>query len=321
MDYLVGAYLKWIAEGASAFRIDTIRHVPHPFWREFTARIREKHPGFFMFGESFDYDARKIAAHTREENGAVSVLDFPGQAAMVEVFAKPGSDFSSLLEALHLDDGVYRNPYELMSFYDNHDMARMNAREEGFIDAHNWLFTSRGIPVVYYGSEMAFMAGTKEHAGNRNYFGADRIATATDHRIRRALAGIAKIRRNSPALQRGIQLNLEFGGDRASFLRVYEMGGDNQTALVLLNKGEAGAKFTIDRWLSRGSWRDAASGEQVEVRGGRTPLEVAVPAHGARVLLFDARNDDPELVAELERAMKAGFERSGALAAAGGAHD
>jgi glycosidase len=321
MDYLVGAYLKWIAAGASAFRIDTIRHVPHPFWREFTARIRAKHPGFFMFGESFDYDARKIAMHMQEANGAVSVLDFPGQAAMVEVFARPGSDFGRLLGALHLDDGMYRNPYELMSFYDNHDMARMNARAEGFIDAHNWLFTSRGIPVVYYGSEMAFMAGTKEHEGNRNYFGVERIATARDHRIRRALAGIATIRRKSPALQRGIQLNLEFGGDRASFLRVYEKGGDNQTALVLLNKGEAEATFAVSRGRSRGSWRDAASGNRIDVTGDRTPFELVVPAHGARVLLFDARNNDPGLVAELERAMKAGFERSGALAAAGGAHD
>ena len=73
-----------------------------------------------------------------------------------------------------------------MTFYDNHDMARMNADEEGFIDAHNWLFTARGIPVVYYGSEMAFMAGTKEHEGNRNYFGTENIARARQHRIRDA---------------------------------------------------------------------------------------------------------------------------------------
>ena len=92
MDYLVGAYLQWIEQGAAAFRIDTIRHVPHAFWREFTARIRVKHPGFFMFGESFDYDARKIASHTQPENGAVSVLDFPVKAAMADVFEKEGSD-------------------------------------------------------------------------------------------------------------------------------------------------------------------------------------------------------------------------------------
>ena len=303
MGYLVGAYLQWIDQGASAFRIDTIRHVPHAFWREFTTRIRARHPGFFMFGESFNYEAEKIAEHTRPENGAVSVLDFPGQAAMVEVFEQPGSDFGRLLEALHLDDGVYRNPYELMSFYDNHDMARMSAREDGFIDAHNWLFTARGIPVVYYGSEMAFMAGTKEHEGNRNYFGTDNIARARGHRIRKALAHIAGIRRESQALQRGLQVNLEFKGERAAFLRVYERGDTHQTALVLLNKGDGQARFAIDRRLSRGAWRDASNGEEFTVTGA--PLEATVPAHGVRVLLHGARNDDADLIAELERSMRA----------------
>ncbi len=78
-----------------------------------------------------------------------------------------------------------------MTFYDNHDMARMKASEDGFIDAHNWLFTSRGIPVVYYGSEVAFMAGDREHEGNRNYFGPQGITAARDSRIRRALAQVA----------------------------------------------------------------------------------------------------------------------------------
>jgi cyclomaltodextrin glucanotransferase len=209
-----------------------------------------------------------------------------------------------------------------MSFYDNHDMSRIDADENGFIDANNWLFTSRGIPVVYYGSEMAFMAGTKEHEGNRNYFGAARIAEAREHRIRRSLAQIARIRRESPALQRGLQLNLEFDRDRASFLRVYEKDGINQTALVLLNKGQVDARFVIDRWLSRGSWRDAASGQKIEVKSGGAPLELAIPAHGARVLILDARNDDPKLIAELKRAMEARSASSGRrLAAAGGAHD
>ena len=51
-----------------------------------------------------------------------------------------------------------------MTFYDNHDMRRMDADAAGFIDANNWLFTSRGIPVVYYGSESAFRAGTTSTA-------------------------------------------------------------------------------------------------------------------------------------------------------------
>lgn len=304
VDYLAGAYLQWIDQGASAFRIDTIRHVRPEFWREFTTRIRARHPGFFMFGEHFEYDAAKIASHMRPENGGVSVLDFPGQAAMAAVFGAEGAGFERMAEALHLEDGVYRNPYELMSFYDNHDMARLAASEDGFVDANNWLFTARGIPVVYYGSEIAFMAGTREHEGNRNYLGQENVERAKGHRIRENLAKVARMRRDSPALQRGLQLNIELAGDRAAFLRVFERGDATQTALVLLNKGDAAAGFTIDRWLAAGEWRDAAGGEPVRVAEGR-PLEVEVPAHGLRVLLRDGRTTDPALRAELDRAMAA----------------
>ena len=229
---------------------------------------------------------------------------------MAEVFEKPGSDYARMLEALHVEDGVYRNPYELMTFYDNHDMARMNAGEDGFIDAHNWLFTARGIPVVYYGSEIAFMAGTKEHEGNRNYFGLENIGRARGHRIRAALAQIAGIRRTTPALQRGLQLNLEFRGDHAAFLRVYERGDVAQTALVLLNKGDATTRFKIDRWLSDGAWRDAAGEEAFTVSGGG-PLAIEVPAHSVRVLLHDGRNDDPALLTEMRKAMAAAAGSSG----------
>jgi cyclomaltodextrin glucanotransferase len=183
-------------------------------------------------------------------------------------------------------------------------MARLAATEDGFIDANNWLFTARGIPVVYYGSEIAFMAGTKEHEGNRNYFGAENVERAKGHRIRASLAKVALLRRESPALQRGLQVNLELAGDRAAFLRVYERGDVAQTALVLLNKGDAAAQITVDRWLTPGRWQDATGGEAVRVARGK-PLQIEVPAHGFRVLLREGRTEDAELRLQLERAMAA----------------
>src|SRR3546814_13731552 len=124
----------------------------------------------FMFGEAFDYDAAKIAGHTWAKNADVSVLDFPLKQGIDEVFGKQQAGFERLAAPLHLEHGPYANPYELMTFYDNHDMPRMDATDAGFIDAHNWLFTARGIPVVYYGSEVGFMRGRGEHAGNRTSF-------------------------------------------------------------------------------------------------------------------------------------------------------
>ncbi|HRQ66605.1 MAG TPA: alpha-amylase family glycosyl hydrolase [Xanthomonadaceae bacterium] len=285
MDYLVGAYLQWIDQGAHALRVDTLRHQPLPFWREFTGRIREHHPGMYFLGEAFDYEAENLGPFTWPEHGAINVLDFPLKAALTEVFENPGSDFGRLAEALHLKDGPYHNPYDLGSFYDNHDMARMDASDEGFIDAHHWLFTARGIPVVYYGSEIGFMRGRAEHAGNRNYFGQARIDAAPAHRIHQALTRVARLRRDSVALQRGLQLNVRLAGDEAVFYRVYQHEGVAQTALVMLNKGDAPATFSVTEYLQAGAWHDGFSGELVEV-GER--IEAEVPAHGVRVFFLDA---------------------------------
>jgi len=303
VDYLTNAYLHWIDEGAAAFRIDTIRHVPMSFWTTFTKRIREKHPGFFMFGEAFDYEAKNIAPFTKPDQAGVSVLDFPLKQAMDRVFGMTDAGFELLDEPLHLKRGPYHNPYDLMTFYDNHDMARMQASDEGFIDAHHWLFTARGIPVVYYGSETGFMRGTAEHAGNRNYFGREGIRAAKNHPIRVQLARIAKLRASLPALQRGLQVNLELDGDRAAFLRVYQHDGVTQTALVLLNKGDAEARFVLKRHLPSGDWRDALADDGTSIRvDGR--LDATVPAHGVRVYVSEAPIVVGSLKRRLDRAMR-----------------
>ena len=301
LEYFVAAHSKWIDAGAAAARIDTIKHMPHSFWKAFADRIRERRPDFFMFAEAWSFDPEFLAEYTYPENGGISVLDFPGREAMVSVFGQQDSAYDNLLDYLHLDTGTYHNPYELMTFYDNHDMTRIDADENGFIDANNWLFTSRGIPVVYYGSEIGFRAGADQHAGNRDYFGQDNVERARSHPIRAALASIAAVRKNSVALQRGLQLNLEFGQDTASFLRVYQREGRNETALVLLNKGDAASRLRVTKWLSAGVWRDAVTGEEFLVDARAPTIEAVVPAHGVRVLVFAAPNNNSALAAELDR--------------------
>jgi cyclomaltodextrin glucanotransferase len=294
LDYFVGAYSQWIDQGADAFRIDTIPWMPHAFWQKFAERIREKRPGFFMFAEAFDHDAATIAQHTLPRNGGISVLDFPLKERLQEVFGKKGGGFERIAERLYLTDGPYANPYELMTFYDNHDMARLDGSDEDFIDANNFLFTARGIPVIYYGSEVAFERGTSEHAGNRNYFGQKRIEAAKSHRIHNALRRIAKVREATPALQRGLQVNLEFQGDRAAFIRALSTRESTQTALVLLNKGDAPAQFRIDRLLQGGTWRAAIGGGDVEV-GADGVLGATVPPHGVEVYVLEAAITQPAL--------------------------
>lgn len=289
MSYFTDAYLHWIDQGADAFRIDTIKHMPHRTWKKFTDNIRKKHPDFFMFAESYSFDANFIAEHTKPENGGVSVLDFPGRESMLKVFENQDSSFKELESYLYLENSPYQNSYDLMTFYDNHDMSRMKADENGFIDAHNWLFTSRGIPVLYYGSEVGFMSGTSEHQGNRNYFGQENIDKAVSNRIHQKLKRIANIRKSSIALQRGLQVNIKFEDDLAAFYRVFEHDGIYQTALVLLNKGDKPADVTVDKWLSPGLWIEQIDGKTVEVTDGDT-IDAKVEGHGVKVYLLNSVN-------------------------------
>lgn len=306
-EYLTGAYLHWIEQGADAFRIDTIRHVSMPFWAEFSRQVRAKHPGFFMFGEAFDYEANHIAPYTHADKAAVSVLDFPLKQGLDLAFGKTQAGFEVLDKPLFLGNGPYQNAYDLMTFYDNHDMARLNATDAGFIDAHNWLFTARGIPVVYYGSEIGFMRGTAEHEGNRNYFGEERVQQAQSHPIRTQLARVGKLREALPALQRGLQVNLQLKGNQAAFLRVFQHGQTAQQVLVLLNKGDAAASFTLKRLLQSGSWREVTTAEAlkspalVEVNGR---LDTTVPAHDLKVYVLDAPVTLPALRSALRSAMR-----------------
>ncbi|TBR36738.1 MULTISPECIES: alpha-amylase family glycosyl hydrolase [Dyella] len=302
LDYFAGAYEQWASQGADAFRIDTISHMSPNFWLQFAERIRAHHPGFFMFGEAFDYSADNIAQYTWKRNGDISLLDFPLRQRMTDTFEKPKSDFVRIGERLYLRNGPYQNPYEMVTFYDNHDMARMNATDDGFIDAHNFLFTARGIPAVYYGSEVGFERGRAEHEGNRNYFGQERIAAAPKSRIYQQLKRIANLRAKLPALQRGLMLPVRFEGDLAVFYRVYQKDGVNQQALVVLNKGGQAKDVGVSEHLQEGTWKSALGGKSATVAAGGS-LQAHVGPHDVAVYVLDAPATRTDLVEELGRLM------------------
>ncbi|MBT8087645.1 MAG: cyclomaltodextrin glucanotransferase, partial [Gammaproteobacteria bacterium] len=169
----------------------------------------------------------------------------------------------------------------------------------GFIDANNWLFTSRGIPVVYYGSEIGFRAGADQHSGNRDYFGQQNVELAKRHPIRSALARIAAIRRASIALQRGLQLNLQFADDTAAFMRVYQKDGVSEVALVLLNKSDKALEFDVSGWLFPGLWRSADGDEQRLIAAPGTATPITVPTHGVKVFVTQEPLSDVNLISRL----------------------
>ena len=68
----VDVYAKIIEQtNADGFRIDTIKHVEHEFWRYFTQRVRQRLASqgkskFFMFGEAFDGRDDLVGSFTQQ---------------------------------------------------------------------------------------------------------------------------------------------------------------------------------------------------------------------------------------------------------------
>ncbi len=278
-----------------AFRIDTVAWMNQPFWTYFTREMKEYaaargKPAFFQFGEYWTngYGQPFVDLQAKTD---MSLLDMPSSAMggfgpLNGVFK--GGSYSNVRSMLESNDPRWKDPAYLVTFLDNHDKPRFNDRNspqegpsvEQYRDALNWYFTSRGIPVIYYGTEIR-MEGPNADPGNRRYLGnrMDRNAPLYGH-----LAFLNRLRKSSPALQKGKQNWLQAGQDTAIFTRVY----GRHTAIVALNKGSSAVVQTLTK-VPRGRFRDAVTGEPVEIKAA---LRLEVPAHGLRVFLSEQNDAD-----------------------------
>jgi len=69
---MVDVFSRWVElTDIDGFRIDTLKHVEHEFWRYFTQRVRQRlaargKKNFFMFGEAFDGNDVLIGSFTKK---------------------------------------------------------------------------------------------------------------------------------------------------------------------------------------------------------------------------------------------------------------
>jgi glycosidase len=106
-------------------------------------------------------------------------MDFPLQSALVEALRQKdrtiwGKGLNILYESMS-NDFIYANPNKLLVFGDNHDMDRIYTQLGNDLAltkmAMTYLFTIRGIPQVYYGTEV--LLNNTSHPGDHGSIRAD----------------------------------------------------------------------------------------------------------------------------------------------------
>ncbi len=194
-DYFVNNIVDWIEDtGVDGIRMDAVPHIEKNFWYYFKSYVRGKYQDVFFLGEDLEFDEESVARYQREHDFD-SLFDFPLQRNIIEVlildeYNKPTSDrrgmgalasprFSPKDQEGVLDaDSKYNNPNRLVTLLDNHDLEKRimswalqktgGERLEAaklVKYALTFQFTTRGIPQVYYGTELC-LEGDRNNGGD-----------------------------------------------------------------------------------------------------------------------------------------------------------
>ncbi len=267
--YLVQNHLWWIAySGIDAFRIDTYIYPDQDFMAAWARAIRAAYPAFGLFAETWVHGSPNQAwftQHTRmrraDDNAMPAVTDFQLYYAICEALTRE-QGWTEGLSRLYLTlghDFLYEDPSRNVTFLDNHDLSRFYSivgedtrkLETGL----TWLFTVRGIPMIYYGTEIGMKNFSDPDGKVREDFpggwpgdAADKFTragrTAEENRIYDHVQKLIRLRKTIPALSSGRTRHfIPFDGTY-----VYFRYDDRDTVMVAVNVRDRDMELDLARF-------------------------------------------------------------------------
>ncbi len=288
-DFLLTAHLDLAKRvGLDGFRLDTVKHVDHPFWQEHRKRTRELlGKDFFLIGEVWGGDAQSLDPWFSGDEMDAG-FDFSFQGNTVSFLEGRGRTvaFDRYLKSRE----KVRGGYLLSPYLSSHDVKGALSMLEGdrklFRLAALLQLTAAGLPMIYYGEEVGRAGGDWPDNRSDMPWGSRRVLPGQgkprDEALRADYQKLIAIRRAHKALSRGPHTSLSSEGDLLVFLRRDEASRD--AVVVAVNRGSAPATASFEPPAEWGDSpvRDAWNGEDVPRTGGR--IEVSVAPHGARIL-------------------------------------
>ena len=175
--YLIQSSIWWIEyAGINGIRQDTHPYADFDFMSQWCKEVLDEYPYFNIVGETW-LNSNVLVSYWQKDSKLAAplnsnlptVMDFPLQALMNQAFDEETGEWGGGLYKLYdyqTQDLVYANPMNLLTFLDNHDISRFAQTDEmakklkRYKQAMVFLLTTRGIPQIYYGTEI-LMTGDK----------------------------------------------------------------------------------------------------------------------------------------------------------------
>lgn len=175
LTYLKQFAIWWLEfSGLDGIRVDTYPYNEPAKAAEWTKAVMSEYPNLNIVGECWMHSPAEVAYwqsgtlnHDGYDSGLPSVMDFTMHDAVSVAFNEDEQGWDrgvgQLWHTLTLDY-LYGNPQNLVIFAENHDTQRFSTIVGNDINkyklAFTFLLTTRGIPQLYYGSEI-LMGGDK----------------------------------------------------------------------------------------------------------------------------------------------------------------
>jgi len=286
-DFLI-QHAIWCVEtfGVDAWRIDTYIYNDLAFMNRCNKALTDEYPHITMFGEAWVNGTANQAYFTRNHldlpyksnlTGATDFqCNFNGIVPAVTDTSGHGGGINTLYATL-ADDFLYQDPTQNVIFLDNHDMSRFFSQVGEDVGKQKmgieWLLTCRGIPQLYYGTEV-LMKGFANPDGwvrldfpggwkgdRKNAFSGEGL-TADEASVQQLVKTLGRFRQNSSALKTGKMM--QYTPHKG--LYVYFRYDAQQTILCAMNTGKEPATLDIDRFRER----TAGFSHAIDVISGRT---------------------------------------------------
>lgn len=269
-QYLIQNTIWWIEyAGLRGIRIDTQPYPCKKFMAQWAKKVRREYPDITLVGEAWlNYPSMTAyyQDNPRNRDGynayLTGVFDFPLQVALRSAFNEPNgwdTGIARLYEVLS-QDFLYEDPWSLVIFADNHDITRIfTSLREDFSSwkmAMTFLLTTRGIPLIYYGTELLMTGYDKPEHGEirKNFPGGwptdtrdaftPQGRTEDENKAFNHLAKLLHYRNNQPALLHG-QLT-HFVPDDGIY--VYFRYTDTNCVMVILNNNNSEKTLNMNRF-------------------------------------------------------------------------
>jgi glycosidase len=169
--YLVQNTIWWIEYAKlSGIRIDTYGYSNENFMRYLVRSVKAEFPDVFVFGEIWEHGVAAqtwFGDHAFKENYVPKntvdgITDFQLYFALNKALNENNGWTEGVARLYYTlaADYVYQNPNRMVTFADNHDLDRffgvVNKDFDKWKQGMGFLLTVRGIPCIYYGSEILF---------------------------------------------------------------------------------------------------------------------------------------------------------------------